>query len=341
MTPTIELTPALLRAMPKVEVHVHVEACISAETIEQLAGQFGVPMLRPRDELFSYSSLAEFLAVYEWWCDLLRTKDIAEEVAYRAAIQMSEDGIIYADVLTGPRYWTHLDLAPHIEALGRGFERAHQDGYTDCRLVPSISREQSTAWAMDLVEWIASERPNRVVGIGLDGNEEVLGRTSAKFETVYERAAETGLGRTAHCGESAGPESVWDGLRYLHLDRIDHGVRAIEDPALVERLAEDQITLTVCPTSNVITGLYESTADGPLGRFIEAGIPVTVNSDDPQSMQVSIVDEFERVGADLDWTLADAVTVTRNAINAAFCDEEDTRRLHQIVDDFVHSQSAS
>lgn len=335
------LTLDTIRALPKVELHVHVEACISADHIADLAKAAKVPMLRPKEELFAYDTLAEFLSVYEWWCDLLRTTDIAEGVAYKAAEMLHGQGIVYADVLTGPRYWRHLDYAPLIEALGAGFERAQSDGFTDCRLVPSISREQSAAWGMELVEWIARAKPLRVVGLGLDGNEAVLGRTSHKFEKVFARAAEIGLGRTAHSGESSGPEGVWDAITYLKLDRIDHGVRAIEDPALVERLAADGTTLNICPTSNAMLGLYPSIADNPLARFIDAGVPVTVNSDDPIAMNVTLCQELLKTGEAFHWTLDDAIAVTRNAADAAFCEQAKTEQLHREIDRFETSRAAS
>ena len=110
-----------------------------------------------------------------------------------------------------------------------------------------------------------------MVGLGLDGNEALLGRTSPKFSEVYARAGDLGFGRTAHAGESSGPEGVWDALEYLHLDRVDHGVRSIEDPALLEHLAAGEITLNVTPTSNVITGLYPDVDHHPVGPLIEAG----------------------------------------------------------------------
>ena len=321
-----------IRAFPKVELHIHVEACLSTERIEQLAADAGVPMLRPADSLFVYSSLADFLETYEWWCDLLRTPEIAEQLAYDAAAQMSEDGIVYAEVLCGPRYWTHLQPEPLIEALAAGFDRAHGDGHADCRLVPSISREQPPEWAMGLVSWIGASGLRRVVGLGLDGNEAVLGRTSPKFSEVYARAAELGLGRTAHAGESSGPEGVWDALDHLHLDRADHGVRSVEDPTLLEHLAAGGITLNVTPTSNVITGLYPSVADHPVGEIIEAGVPVTINSDDPKAMNVTLSGEFEKVACSLGWGAADVEAATRRAIDAAFCDPSHAASLHRQVD---------
>jgi len=326
-----------IRAFPKVELHVHVEACLSAERIEELAAEFGVPMLRPAESLFVYATLAEFLEVYEWWCDLLRTAEIAEQLAYDAAAQLRADGIIYAEVLCGPRYWPHLRREPLIEALAAGFERAYGDGHADCRLTPSISREQSAEWAMGLVEWLGTSGPSRVVGLGLDGNEELLGRTSPKFTEVYARAAELGLGRTAHAGESSGPEGVWDALEHLHLDRVDHGVRSIEDPALLEHLAEREITLNVTPTSNVITGLYPDVEHHAVGPLIEAGGPGTINSDDPKAMNVTLSGEFAEVSRSLGWTLLDVEAATRRAVDAAFCDRDQAADLHRQIDAHVET----
>ncbi|MCY4631649.1 MAG: adenosine deaminase [bacterium] len=328
----------VIRAFPKVELHVHVEACLSAERIEELAARFGVPMLRAAESLFDYATLADFLTVYEWWCDLLRTTEIAEQLAYDTAAQLSEDGIVYAEVLCGPRYWTHIQREPLIEALAAGFERAHRDGHADCRLTPSISREQSPEWAMGLVEWLGTSGPSRVVGLGLDGNEELLGRTSPKFTEVYARAADLGFGRTAHAGESSGPEGVWDALEHLHLDRVDHGVRSIEDPALQEHLGEQEITLNVTPTSNVITGMYPDIDHHPVGPLIEAGVPVTINSDDPKAMKVTLSGEFAEVSRSLDWNLTDVEAATRRAIDAAFCDRDRAASLHRRIDAHMQGQ---
>lgn len=333
ITPDIDV----IREFPKVELHVHVEACLSAERIEELAAEFGVPMLRPAESLFVYATLAEFLEVYEWWCDLLRTAEIAERLAYDAAVQLHEDGIVYAEVLCGPRYWPHLRREPLIEALAAGFERAHGDGHADCRLTPSISREQSAEWAMGLVEWLGASGPRRVVGLGLDGNEALLGRTSPKFTEVYARAAELGLGRTAHSGESSGPDGVWDALEHLHLDRVDHGVRSIEDPTLVEHLAANGITLNVTPTSNVITGLYPDIDHHAVGPLIEAGVPVTINSDDPKAMNVTLSGEFAEVSRSLSWSLGDVEAATRRAVDAAFCDRDQAANLHRRIDAHVES----
>ena len=234
-------------------------------------------------------------------------------------MQMHHDGIVYAEVFCGPRYWTRLRREPLIEALAAGFDRAHRDGHADLALVPSISREQSAEWAMGLVEWLGASGPARVVGLGLDGNEATTGRTSPKFTEVYTRATELGLGRTAHAGESSGPEGVWDALEYLHVDRVDHGVRSIEDPALLEHLTTGGITLNVTPSSNVITGMYPDIDRHPVGPLIEAGVPVTINSDATKGMNLTLSGEFDKVSRSLGWSLADVAAATRRAIDAAFC----------------------
>jgi len=330
----------ILKAFPKVELHVHVEACVSADMIEKLAEQFDEPMLRPKDKLFEYTSLAEFLATYEWWCNLFRSEDFAESLAYETARMMHSDGIIYADVLCGPKYWNRLDYVPLVRTLDAGFERANHDGFTDCRVVPSISREQPVEWSMELLDWIKSAKLKRVVGLGLDGYEALLGRTCQKFEGVYRRAAEMGLGLTAHSGESSGPEGVWDAINYLCLDRIDHGVRAFEDEALVERLAEDQTTLNICPTSNVITGLFRKTADCPIGPFLDAGVPVMVNSDDPIAMNIKLSEEFKNVVGDLKWNLKTVASITHSAISAAFCSDDTKDDLRREVNTYMEEHPA-
>jgi adenosine deaminase len=160
-----------------------------------------------------------------------------------------------------------------------------------------------------------------------------------KFEATYEMAAGLGLGRTVHAGESSGPEGVRDALDYLHVDRIDHGVRAIEDDEVVERLAREQVTLNVCPSSNVMLGLYPHLEAHPLGSLRAASIPITINSDDPASMQLTLSGEFVDIGATLGWSVDDVVLTTDTAIRAAFCDASHKRDLHNLLEPFRNRDS--
>jgi adenosine deaminase len=320
-----------------VELHVHLESSLSAETIAELAAGLGVPMLRPVDRLYTYSSLEDLLRTCEWWCDLFRSAEIAEDIAYRAARQMAADGIVYAEVMAGPVYWRHIGYQSLLPALCEGFDRAYEDGHADCRLIPTISREQPGDWALEVVDWLGGRRLPRVAGLGLDGNEEGTGRTCPTFEPAFAAAAELGLGRTAHAGESSGPDGVRDALDILAVDRIDHGVRAIEDPALVERLAEERLTLNVCTGANIALGLYRDLSEHPVGRLMEAGVPVTVNSDDNRAINVDLPGEFVDVGRSLGWTMTDIEAATGRAIDAAFCDDRRAAELRAQVGAFTRS----
>ena len=240
--------------------------------------------------------------------------------------------MVYAEVAAGPRYWPHVPYAELLPALCAGFDRAQRDGLADCRLLPTISRDQPAAWALELVDWIAAAGLPRVVGLGLDGDESATGRTGPVFAPAFERARAHGLGTTAHAGESSGPEGVRDALDVLGVRRIDHGVRAIEDPALVERLARDGVTLNVCPTPNVALGLYPGLDDHPLGALIAAGVPVTLGSDDACVYDITLAGELTAMGGRLGWTLADVERITRQAIDVAFCDDARKAELRALVE---------
>jgi adenosine deaminase len=326
--PTLEA----VRRRPKVELHVHVESCLEASAIEALAGELGVPMLRPAAELYRSTSLPELLEACEWWCDLFRTPAIAERVAYAAAERLHDDGVVYAEVMAGPRYWPHVPYPELLPALCAGFDRAAADGLCDCRLLPTISRDQEPAWALELVAWLGDHAPARVVGLGIDGDEAATGRTGPAFAPAFAAARELGLGCTAHAGESSGPEGVRDALDELGAQRIDHGVRASEDRELVARLARERVPLNVCPTANVHLGLYASLDEHPVGALLAAGVPVTLGSDDACVHGVTLTSELVAVAGRLGWTMADVDAVAHRAVDAAFCDDARRRELRALVD---------
>src|SRR4029079_16344067 len=158
-----------------------------------------------------------------------------------------------------------------------------------------------------------------VVGLGLDGDEQATGLNSAQFERAYRRAGELGLGLTAHAGESSGPDGVRDVIDLLGVQRVDHGGRAIEDPALVERLAEERMTLNMCPSSNVKLGIFPSLAEHPVGPMLAAGVPITINSDDCLAVGIPPPAELADVGASLGWSMEDVHAAQHRAIDVLFC----------------------
>jgi adenosine deaminase len=327
-------TAEQLRALPKVELHVHLEGTFDAPQIAAMADAVGETLPRPVDSLFAFEDLTSFLRFLDWTCGLVRTPEQASAAAYDFARRASGDGTVYAEVIVNPTHWAGWALDDLFGALADGFSRAEADGLTDCRLLPSILREQSGEEALALVSWMGDRRPDRIVGLSVDGNETAAGRTGQRFAPAYARAGELGFGRTAHTGESGGPDGVRDALDLLDVDRIDHGVRAVEDPDLVRRLADEGVTLNVCLSSNLVT-LYASLADHPIPRLMAAGVPVTVNTDDPGYLGCSLVGEFAAASDLLGWSLADAAAATRRAIDAAFCGPEKAAALHARVDAFL------
>lgn len=324
----------LLRALPKVELHVHLEGTLGRDRIVELAGAAGEPLPRPADELFAFGDLDGFLSFLDWTCRLVRDRDQAERVAYDFASRAHRDGTHYAEVIVNPGHWRDWPTPDLVDALAAGFDRAVSDGLTDCRLLLSVLREQSGDEALALVRWMADERPPRVLGLSVDGNEARAGRTGPRFAPAFRLARAEGFGCVAHAGESSGPEGVVDALDLLEVDRIDHGVRAAEDPGLVARLAGAGVVLDVCLTSN-LTMLYETFDDHPLEQLLAAGVPVTLNTDDPGYLGIDLTGEFELASTRLGWSIDVAVERVRTAIDAAFCEQERVAELHRLLDEFV------
>ncbi|MEO5724398.1 MAG: adenosine deaminase [Ilumatobacteraceae bacterium] len=335
MVPTgAQLDLAVLRALPKVELHVHLEGTFSAPRIVAMAADAGRPLPRPVDQLFHSDDLSEFLRFLDWTCALIRTPQLAAEVAYDFARRAAADGTLYAEVIINPTHWPHWELGELVESLTSGFEQAQADGLTECRLLLSILRTQAAEEALQLVEWMGATRPRRVVGLSIDGDERRAGRTSGRFAPAYARAAQLGYGLTAHAGESSGAEGVHDALDLLHVTRIDHGVRVVDEPELMARLVREHITLNVCLTSNLMH-LYPDLKAHPLPSLEAAGVSSTINTDDPGLLEITLTGEFAASAELMNWGYAQLTVVTRRAIEAAFCPPATKFRLHLAVDSFL------
>ncbi|ADG06699.1 adenosine deaminase [Kyrpidia tusciae] len=318
----------VIRDLPKVELHVHLEGAIPKETVLSLAAEQNAALPRQERDLFSFQELGGFLRFLDWMCGLVREQATLETIAYDFAFRSSRQGIVYSEVIVNPTHWRALDLEQLVEAVHAGFDRAQEDGLADCRILLSLARHQTEKEARDLVEWLRVYRPNRVVGISVDGDEGAAGRTGPKFAGAYTMAESLGYGLTAHAGESSGPEGVYDALDVLGVHRIDHGVRAVEDQKLVRRLAQDHVPLNICVSSNLAL-LYPDLSNHPVGALYEAGIPVTINTDDPELLGVTLNDEFQMVSEALGWKVEDLTRVTEYAISAAFCEESKKRELRK------------
>jgi adenosine deaminase len=329
----MSFTPDRLRALPKAEVHVHLEGCFEPALLEQLAAHFGVPMPRPRDELLQFSGLADFLQFLDWACHLVRTHEQLAEMAYAFSRRLADSGAGYADLIVNPTHWTpwHGRLREMLDALDGGFAAAEQDGLPPVGLCISLLRAQSADAAAELVDALVSIRHPRVVALSIDGNEASAGRTGPRFAEAFRRAGAAGLKRTVHAGESSGPEGVRDAIEWLGADRIDHGVRAIEDAALLALLTERAIPLGICPTSNLVLGVYPSIQEHPIERLRRAGVRVSVNTDDPALLGTTLEAEYALCCDAFGWTEDVLREIARTSIDASFANADIKHRLQRAL----------
>jgi adenosine deaminase len=318
-----------LRALPKAEVHAHLEGCFEPAVLEQWAAQAGVAMPRPRDRLLQFEGLADFLHFLDWACGLACTRERLAALGYGYSRRLADSGAGYADVIVNPTHWTawHGRLPAMIDAIDAGLAEAEQDGLPPVGLCVSLLRTQSADAAAELVDALIALRHPRVVALSIDGNEAAAGRTGPRFAEAFRRAGGAGLRRTVHAGESSGPEGVRDAIELLGADRIDHGVRAIEDPALVELLVERRIPLGVCPTSNLKLGVYPSIDVHPIDRLRRAGVVVSLNTDDPVLLGASLEGEYALCSQAFGWSDEELRALARNSIDASFADADVKARL--------------
>ena len=313
-----------LKSLPKAEVHLHLEGCFEASTIARWAKLEGVALPRPQDALFTFSGLADFLEFLDLACGLASTPERLVQLCYGLCQRLADNGTGYADVIFNPTHWHawHGKLAAMLDAMDAGFKAAEQDGLPPVGLCVSLLRTQSADAAIELVDTLTGLRHPRVVALSVDGNEATAGRTGPRFAEAFRRAGSAGLRRTVHAGESSGPEGVWDAVDLLGADRIDHGVRAIEDPALVRMLADRCIPLGICPTSNLVLGVYPSIEQHPIERLRAAGVRVSVNTDDPALLGASLVGEYALCRQAFGWTDVVTKAVARTSIDASFANDD-------------------
>jgi adenine deaminase len=234
----------------------------------------------------------------------------------RAAAQ----GVRHAEIFFDPQAHTDrgIPFATVVDGIGRALRDAGRESGITTHLIMCFLRDLSEDSAMQTFEQLLSHREG-IVGVGLDSAE--LGNPPSKFQAVFDRARAEGFLTVAHAGEEGPPEYIWEALDLLKVSRVDHGVRCMEDPALIERLAREQIPLTVCPLSNVRLQVVKSLQDHPLKRMLEAGLRATVNSDDPAYFGGYVADNFTAVATALQLDEGRLVTLARNSFLASFIDD--------------------
>ncbi|TPW32664.1 adenosine deaminase [Pararhizobium mangrovi] len=319
--------------LPKAELHCHIEGAASPGLVVEQAAHYGTDVSAFIDgDRFVWHDFTSFLAAYDTASSLFRTEEDYARLAESYLASIAAQGAIYSEIFVSPDHAADAGLSPlaYVAGLGEGIARARAKHAIECRMIV-IGVRHLGAEAVERAARFAASGPHPLVtGFGMAGDERI-GRLDA-FADAFSLARQAGLGITVHAGELAGAESVRDALDHIAPSRIGHGVRAVEDFALVERLAETTTVLEVCPGSNVALGIAADFASHPLAELVAAGVPVTLNSDDPPYFDTSLGHEYAMAAQAMGFDDAALRRMTRTAIEAAFVDEQTRGELLAKVD---------
>ncbi len=313
-----------MKSVPKAELHVHLEGTAPPALVRRLAERNGLALperLLNEAGRFHYSDFLDFLRTYDLAASVIRTGEDYRDITYDYLCGCAREGAVYVELTASPDHAALVGLTDeeHLEGIARGIDDARRDHGIEGRILISAVRNFGVERALRVAHH-AAERPHPyVVGFSMAGDE--ANCPIRDFAQAYAVAAEAGLGCTVHAGEWAGPESVRQALA-LPVTRIDHGVRAVEEPALVAEIAARKIVLNTCPTSNVVLGVYPDFEHHPLPGLLAAGVRVTLGSDDPPYFGATIGGEYAVCAEEFGLGEDELLAITETAIDAAFCEPE-------------------
>jgi aminodeoxyfutalosine deaminase len=324
-----------LAVTPKVELHLHLVGSASIDTVATLAARHpdvGVPSSPDQlVEWFRFRDFPHFIDVYTKVNALVRSGDDIATLVIGAATELATHNVEYAEMTVTP-YGHTLSGIPYpslVEGLATGHAEARWRG-VELAWVYDIPGQYGQAGARATLDAALDRPPEHLVGFGLAGAEAGVDRRD--FAWAFERAVAAGLRSVPHAGEGDGPASIWAAIETLAPDRIGHGVRAVEDAALVERLVADQLPLEVCPSSNVATRVFESIAHHSIGTLLDAGAFVTINTDDPHMFGTNLTEEYRRVAAAFDLDVPAVAELTANGVRASFLSDDRKQSLLSGID---------
>jgi adenosine deaminase len=341
--PMAHVTPDFIRALPKAELHVHIEGTLEPELVFAMAGKHGIELAhRSVAELraaYRFSDLQSFLDIYYACTEVLRDADDFYELARAYLRRAHADGIVHAEIFFDPQSHTArgIPLAVVMEGLKRALHEAQAETGISCGLILCFLRHLSAADAMATLEEALPWKRD-LLAIGLDSSER--GNPPGKFTAVFARVRELGLHAVAHAGEEGPPAYIEQALDLLHVQRIDHGVTCAQDPALVARLAALRMPLTVCPLSNVRLHVFEDIAHHNLKALLDQGLCVTVNTDDPAYFGGYMQENFMAVTEGLSLSHAQLAQLARNSLEASFIEPATRQAWYARIDQLVaeHTQ---
>jgi adenosine deaminase len=307
--------------MPKAELHIHIEGSLEPELIFALAERNGLVLpyadVEALRRAYAFTNLQSFLDIYYAGASVLLTEQDFYDMARAYFVRAAQDGVLHAELFFDPQ--THTVRGVPMATVVRGLHRACVDAQAElgvsALLIMCFLRHLSEEDAFATLEQAMPFR-DHIVGIGLDSGE--VGNPPEKFSRVFARCRQLGFRLVAHAGEEGPPAYIWTALDELRVERIDHGVQAAHDAALMQRLARDRMALTVCPLSNLKLCVFPDLASHTLGQLLDAGIAATVNSDDPAYFGGYINENFTQTFAALSLNAGHAYTLARNSFEASF-----------------------
>jgi aminodeoxyfutalosine deaminase len=334
-----------IQNLPKAELHLHLEGSVDPATLSELSRRHPTPLpttnpkYRGLEEsarvfteeearaLYQYRDFTGFLLAFKAVTERLRDPDDYELVTYRLMQKLRAQNVVHAEVYlsAGVVQWRGADFAALFEGAERGRRRGERDFGVSLYWILDAVRHFGVDRAQRVVDEAIRLREDHVVGIGIGGDERRAG--PEMFGEVYQHAASRGLRLTVHAGETVGPESIWGAIRELKTDRIGHGLHAVEDPDLLRYLAERQIPVEVCITSNVVTGCCSSLPDHPVRKLFDAGVLVVLNTDDPEMFHTTLNREYEIARDVFDFSEAELRELAKNSFRASFLPEERKREI--------------
>lgn len=329
---------SFIAGLPKAELHIHIEGSLEPELMFALAARNKVEIpFRSVEEVraaYSFSNLQDFLDIYYQGANVLRTEEDFRDLAGAYFDRAAADKVTHAEIFFDPQ--THTARGIPFGVVMAGLTAAMDEARTRHGLTSKLilcflrhlDEEQAFATLAETEPWL-----DRIDGVGLDSSE--LGHPPEKFERVFAAAGELELKRVAHAGEEGPPDYVWQALDRLAIDRLDHGNRALEDPLLIRRLAEQKMTLTVCPLSNLKLCVVKDLAAHPIDRMLRAGLRVTINSDDPAYFGGYVNDNYRAVAQARGLSRDDLATLARNSFLGSFLPRQEVAAHLEALEAYV------
>jgi aminodeoxyfutalosine deaminase len=333
-----------IAGVPKAEIHVHHVGSASPRIVSELAARH--PGKVPSDldalrEFYRFRDFAHFIEVYLAVVDLVREPDDVRLLTYEVAAEMAAQNVRYAEMTLTP--YTSVMAGVPIEAFVEAVEDARTSAERDhgirLRWVYDIPGEFGLPAAEATVEYAVDHARDTLIGFGLGGPE--IGVERPQFEPVFARARAAGLHSVPHAGETTGPQTIWDALEHLGAERIGHGTSAVQDPRLVEHLVDKQVPLEVCPTSNIATRAVDTLENHPIRALYDAGVLVTVNSDDPPMFGTTLTREYQIAAELLDLDASGVAALATNAVRASFLPEHEKAALAGEISDYLAAWDGS